>query len=36
MDDGCLSRRKLKDGSPGNYMLRLFTYTSKEETDLIK
>lgn len=36
MDDGCLSRRKLKDGSPGSYMLRLFTYTSKEETDLIK
>lgn len=36
MDDGCLSRRKLKDGSPGSYMLRLFTYTSKEETELIK
>lgn len=36
MDDGCLSRRKLKDGSPGSYMLRLYTYTDKEETELIK
>lgn len=36
MDDGCLTRRKLKDGTPGSYMLRLFTYTNKEETELIK
>ena len=36
MDDGCLSRRKLKNGQPGSYMLRLFTYTSKEETERIQ
>lgn len=36
MDDGCLSRRKLSNGDPGSYMLRLCTYLSKEENEIIQ
>lgn len=36
MDDGNLTRRKQKDGSPGPYILRLYTYLSFEENALIR
>lgn len=36
MDDGNLVRKKQKDGSPGPYMLRLYTYLSREENELIQ
>lgn len=36
MDDGNLVRKKQKDGSPGPYMLRFYTYLSKEENELIR
>lgn len=36
MDDGNLSRRKQKDGTPGSYTLRLYTYLSFEENKLIR
>lgn len=36
MDDGTLTRKKQKDGSPGPYMLRLCTYLSKEQNKLIQ
>ncbi len=36
MDNGNLNRRKQKDGTPGPYMLRLYTYLSFEENSLIR
>lgn len=36
LDDGCLSRRRNKDGSPGSYMLRICTYLSKDQNELIQ
>lgn len=36
MDDGNLIQKKQKNGMPGPYMLRLYTYSSKEENELIK
>lgn len=36
MDDGSLTRRKQKNGSPGPYMLRLYTFLSFEENALIR
>lgn len=36
LDDGCLSRRKNKDGSPGSYMLRICTYLPKDQNELIQ
>ena len=36
MDDGNLIQKKKADGTPGSYMLRLYTYLSKEENELIK
>lgn len=36
MDDGNLTRRMQKDGTPGSYMLRLYTYLSFEENALIR
>ena len=36
MDDGNLNRRMQKDGTPGPYMLRLYTYLSFDENALIR
>lgn len=36
LDDGCLSRRRNKDGSPGSYMLRICTYLPKDQNELIQ
>lgn len=36
MDDGNLNRRKQKDGTPGPYMLRLYTYLPFDENALIR
>nr|DAO59146.1 MAG TPA: hypothetical protein [Bacteriophage sp.] len=36
MDDGSLTRRKQKNGSPGPYMLQLYTFLSFEENALIR